>query len=168
MDDRTKNIIINEFESLKQRIATNIVSTGQNASGRTIQSLEVTETENGAQLWGRFPFGTLETGRRPGRVPEGFVGIILQWMIDKPVKASPIPYVRKPSNKWHPKYTPQERGNMSLAGAIAYKIKTEGTALFKKGGRNDVYSNEIPKTINAISEKLIGLYTSEIEKIPLN
>jgi len=168
MSDYWKNIIIEEILSLKDRIAANIVSTKQNASGRTIQSLEVIETESGAQLWGRSPFGTLETGRKPGKVPNNFRDIILQWMKDKGIKATAIPYIRKPSDKWQPKYTPQQRGDYSLAGAIAYKIQTEGTSNYKMGGRDDVYSNEIPNTINSISQKLLGLFTTEVENIPLN
>ena len=168
MDAQVRNIVINELEALKQRIAANIVSTGQNASGRTIASLHVEEHESGATLFGRFPFGTLETGRKAGKVPEGFQAIIMQWMKDKGIKAAPIPYLRIPSQKWQPKYTPQQRGDFSLAGAIAHKIKTEGTALHRAGGRADVYSNEIPLTLKNISKALAVLYTTEIQTININ
>ncbi|MDR2929073.1 MAG: hypothetical protein LBV41_12875 [Cytophagaceae bacterium] len=158
-----------ELEALKRRIAENIVSTGRQASGRTAQSLEVTETERGGMLTGRRAFHVLETGRAGGKVPYGFTGIILQWMRDKGIKAEPMPYLRKASDKWQPKYTAQERGDMSLAGAIAHKIRTEGTALFHKGGSDDVYSREIPKTIEAIYSKIADNMAIDIIKsIKLN
>jgi hypothetical protein len=163
MNEPAKHIVIGALDDLKQRIAHNIVSTGQNAS-----SLHVEEYGSGAKLLGRFPFGTLETGRKPGKVPGNFQSIILQWMNDKGIKASPIPYISKPSKHWQPKYTPQERGDRSLAGAIAHKIKTGGTKLYRDKGRNDVYSNEIPATIESIRKQLTGIYKQEIQNIKLN
>ncbi len=168
MIEQVKHIVVNEVEALKQRIAANIVSTGQNASGRTVASLEVVEMDDSVKLLGRFPFGALETGRKTGKVPKGFQGIIIQWMRDKGIKADPIPYIRTPSEKWQPKYTPGQRGDMSLAGAIAHKIKTEGTKLFRDGGRQDVYSNEIPVTLKNIQHQLVGLFESEIQTININ
>jgi hypothetical protein len=168
MNEPSKHIVINEMEALKQRIAANIVSTGQNASGRTIASLRVEEYEDGAKLLGRFPFGTLETGRKPGKVPGNFIDIIIQWMKDKGIKAAPIPYIRIPSQKWQPKYDPQSRGDMSLAGAIAHKIKTEGTRLFRNNGIDNVYSNEIPLTVEVVKKQLAGIYKNEIQTININ
>ena len=148
MDKKAINIVIEEVEKLKQRIADNIVSTGQNASGSTIQSLTIQSSDDSVTLFGRPYFGTLETGRKPGKMPP--VSSILDW-----IKAKPIP-------------VPTKMKDTSFAYAIAKKIANEGTSLYQKGGRNDVYSNEIPNTINSISRKLLGLFTTEIENIPLN
>ena len=163
-----KQILGIALEELRQRIIANHVAAGQVASGRTRASLRVEVRENEGILWGRSPFGTLETGRKPGKTPQGFVGIIRQWMKDKGIQAAPIPYVRKPSERWQPKYTPQERGNLSLAGAIAHNIKTKGTSLYCRGGRDDIYSNEIPRTINEVQDKLMVIYTTQIDNINLN
>ncbi|MCL1933494.1 MAG: hypothetical protein FWF53_06775 [Candidatus Azobacteroides sp.] len=168
MNEPVKHIVLEEVETLKKRISDNIISTKQNASGKTLSSLEIVESGDGVKLLGRFPFETLETGRKPGKVPQGFQGIILQWMKDKGITASPIPYVRKPSKKWQPEYNPQQRGDSSLAGAIAYKIKTEGTKLHWYGGRQDIYSNEIPATLKNIRQKLTGLFSTEIQTIHIN
>jgi len=168
MNENIKHIVVDELNSLKQRIIANITSSGQNASGQTIQSLNIVENENGATLFGRFPFGTLETGRKAGRVPKNFQAIILQWMKDKGIQSTPITYLRKPSEKWQPKYTPQQRGDFSLSGAISYKIMTEGTTLYRKGGRKDVHSNEIPTTIGNIKNKLLSFYITEINSIKTN
>jgi hypothetical protein len=168
MNGPAKHIIISELEDLKKRIANNITANKQNASGRTIASLRVEENDDGARLMGRSPFGTLETGRKPGKVPGNFNAIILQWMKDKGIKGAPIPYLRQPSQQWQPKYTPQQRGDFSLAGAIAHKIKTEGTKLYRDNGDNSVYSNEIPATIESIRKQLAGIYKQEIQNIKLN
>ena len=106
----------------------------------------------------------METGRKAGKVPTGFQSIIRQWMADKGIKADPIPYK---TNRQH-KYTEQERGDRSLAFLIARKIRREGTRLFREGGRNDIYSNEIPKTRENIMRRLISIMKVEIASIKLN
>lgn len=57
---------------------------------------------------------------------------------------------------------------MSMAGAIAHKIKTEGTKLYREGGRNDIYSPEIEKTVNSITRRIGLLFEQEVEHINLN
>lgn len=109
-----QKIVGDELESLRSRIIANHVAAKQVASGRTKSSIKVELTENGGILWGRFPFGTLETGRRAGRTPHNFISIIRQWIIDKGISVPPIQYIRKPSERWKPKYTPKERGVMSM------------------------------------------------------
>lgn len=106
-------LVSSELEALKQRIIENHRSAGQVASGRTIASLKVEITEDGGVLWGRSAFGTLETGRKGGKVPAGFWKIIRQWMDDKGIQ------VEKPD---------------SFAYLVARKIANEGTQLFREGG----------------------------------
>jgi len=143
-----KNIVVNEVEALKQRIAANIVSTKQNASGKTIKSLTIQSSDDRVTLFGRSYFGTIETGRRPGKMPP--VSSILDW-----IKAKPIPI-------------PPKMKDTSLAFIIAKKIGGKGTINYQKGGRNDVYSNEIPVTLKNIRSQLAGIFTTEIKTIPLN
>lgn len=161
-------IVREELTAFIERVRKNHVAAGQVASGRTSRSMRVEVEESEGIVFGRTAFGTLEDGRKPGRVPKSFRSIIRQWMADKGIKGSPIPYVRKPSEKWQPKYTPQERGDMSLAGAIAHKIATSGTKLFRDGGRKDIYSNEIPVTVESISKRVLKLFTVEVESINKN
>lgn len=172
MKKEAQIIVTDELEALKQRIINNIRNNGQNASGRTIASLSVTPPDDIMRLMAtgdHAPFGTLETGRRGGNVPQNFQSIILQWMEDKGIAAAPMPYIRKPSAKWQPKYTPEERGRLSLAAAIAATIKKSGTKLHRTGGRNDVYSSEIPTSLQKIKEQLSILLKSEVIKsIKLN
>lgn len=165
-DQRAASLIIREeLERARQLIINHIRLNGQNASGRTIRSLHVEmPSEDEGELWGHFPFGVLETGRRSGRVPRNFRAIILQWMKDKHLSAAPIPYK---TDRPH-KYTPQERGDLSMASAIAHTIATKGSKLHRDGGRADVYSNVLPETMKRLSERMIFLIRKTYESIKLN
>lgn len=140
-------LVSSELEALKQRIIENHRSAGQVASGRTIDSLKVEITEDGGVLWGRSAFGTLETGRKGGKVPAGFWKIIRQWMDDKGIQ------VEKPD---------------SFAYLVARKIAKEGTQLFRNGGRSDIYSPEVKDTVERVSDGIGILFGSEVEHINLN
>lgn len=165
LKDEQLKIVREELTRFMERVRANHKNAGQVASGRTSASMHVEVEGDEGTVFGRMAFGTLETGRRAGRVPGNFRDIIRQWMADKGIKADPIPYVRKPSANWRPKYTPQERGDMSLAGAIAHKIATSGTKLYRDGGRSDIYSNEIPVTTEAIMKRVVALFAVDVESI---
>lgn len=166
--EQAKAIIGEELNELRRRIIEHHISAGQKASGRTANSLHVEVNDDAGTLYGRKAFGVLETGRKAGPVPKSFVGVIRQWIIDKGIPYKPIPYVLVPSERWTPKYTPEERGLRSLAGAIAYKIRKEGTVLFRAGGRDDIYSQEIPKTIYSIMSRVFAVFERDVEHINLN
>lgn len=140
-------LVSSELEALKQKVIENQKNSGQVASGRTIASMKVEVTEEGGVLWGRSPFGTLETGRKPGKVPAGFWKIIRQWMDDKGIQ------VQKPD---------------SFAYLVARKIANEGTQLFRNGGRDDIYSPEVKDTVERVSQGIGILFGSEVEHINLN
>lgn len=166
MNTRAASIIIREeAERAKQLIIHHIIANGQNASGRTVKSLEVEQpSEEEVILWGHKPFGVMETGRKSGKIPYGFRGIILQWMQDKGVHGQPLPYK---TNRPH-KYTPEQRGDMSMAGAITRSIATKGSKLHRDGGRADVYSNVIPDTMERIRIRLTSLIQTSFSNIKLN
>ncbi len=145
--DEALGILKYELNDLRLRIIDNHIRARQKASGRTIASLRVEVTENSGILWGRKAFGTLETGRRPGRVPKGFYKIILDWIEAKGIR------VEKPK---------------TFAYFIARKIAKEGTQLYRDGGRDDIYSKEIDKTIKTIMEKVFGIFENDIKHINLN
>lgn len=145
--DKVMELVSSELEALKQRIIENHRSAGQVASGRTIASLKVEITGDGGVLWGRSPFGTMETGRKPGKVPAGFWKIIRQWMDDKGIQ------VEKPD---------------SFAYLVARKIANEGTQLFREGGFYKIYSPEVKDTVERVSDGIGILFGSEVEHINLN
>ena len=162
--DAASVILTEELEALRKKIITQHFDAGQKACGKTAASPRVEVTEDEGTLYGRSPFDTLETGRKPGKVPQSFQAIIRKWMADKGIEAAPIPYK---TDRPH-KYTPQERGNLSLAFLIARKIRREGTRLFRNGGRNDIYSNVIPAAIEKIQSRIAELLKLEVGNIKLN
>lgn len=155
------DIIQEELEKLRLRIIANMQNAGQVASGRTIRSMHTEVNGNEGTLYGRPFFSTLENGRRAGAVPADFEDIIYEWMINKGINATPIPYK---TNKPH-KYSPQERANRGMAYCIARKIRLHGSALYRAGGRKDIYSNEIQETINNIHERAVLSIMAEIERL---
>ena len=157
-------ILQEELEKLRMNIISNHLKAGQKASGRTAASMHVEVSEDSGTLWGRNAFGVLETGRKAGRVPKDFQGIIMQWMKDKGIQAAPIPYLTSRPHK----YTPQQRGTLRMSYLIARKIRREGTKLFRAGGRQDIYSPEIEKTMERIETRMVSLIKSKIEHIKLN
>lgn len=168
MKDAATAVLRQELEALKQKIIAQHIAAGQKASGRTIASIHVevkeSDQEDEGILFGRNAFGTLETGRKPGKVPYNFVSIIRQWMSDKGIAAPPIPYK---TDRPH-KYTPEERGAQSMAYLIARKIKKQGTSLFRSGGRADIYSNVIPDATERIKQKVVELLGKEVKSIKIN
>lgn len=145
--DKVMELVSSELEALKQKVIENQKNSGQVASGRTIASMKVEVTEDGGVLWGRSAFGTLETGRKPGKVPAGFWKIIRQWMDDKGIQ------VEKPD---------------SFAYLVARKIANEGTQLFREGGFYKIYSPEVKDTVERVSDGIGILFGSEVEHINLN
>lgn len=163
--DEQKRIISEELNTLRLRIIDNMKRNKQVVTGKTAQSLVVDVDEWGGRLMGNVPvIPTLETGRKAGRVPRGFASIIYQWMQDKGIHGDPIPYVRSGKHK----YSAQERGDRSMAAAIAHTIKTKGSRLHRTGGRNDVYSTEIPRTIAKLQERLGMLVLESVKSIKIN
>lgn len=140
----------------------NLAKTKTNASGRTSASLRVVMTDTGGEIWGRKYFRGVEQGRAGGRVPRNFTSIIEQWIIDKRLTPSAIPYKRKPSAKWSPKYTPEERGLQRMASAIAHTIEKSGTSLYRKGGRKDIFTNVIEENKPALAKLATKLFTDNL------
>lgn len=145
-----QNIVFEELEDLRKRIISNIDSSGRRASGRTSESMRTDVSENRGVLFGRMAFGTLETGRKPGKVPAGFYQIIKQWVIDKGIS-----------------FDSQSERN-SFAYLVSRKIAREGTQLYRTGAEADVYTTEVPETIERIKDRVGFLMRLEFESIKLN
>lgn len=137
-------ILNEELDDLRKRIIRNHIAAGQKASGKTIKSIHVEVGDNYGQLTGRKFFGTLETGRKPGKVPANFKDIILKWMQEKGINV------------------PQPK---TFAYLVARKIRIEGTALYRIGGRSDIYSEEINKTIPKLVKRLGKDQVQEIKRL---
>lgn len=155
IDTITKSILAQELEGLRQRIAQNIINNGQQASGKTVQSLRVETSADTGRLYARPYFGVMETGRKAGPVPKGFAKIIEEWALNKGLGL-----------QFDRKYKLQ-----SFAYLVARKIWKEGTKLHRAGGRSDVYSKEIPTTIENIRNRMAKVIAGGVstgEQIKLN
>lgn len=149
-------VLAEELERLKERIIANHIAAGQRASGKTADSLRVlvSETPDGAsgELDGRAYFSALETGTRPWNkihtrtrkdgteypsAPKWFIDIVRDWAGVKGI-------------------------NLDSPWGVATKIMTSGSALFRDGGRDDIFSNEIPVTLENISSRLAGLFDVQL------
>lgn len=162
-----KEIIAAEFQDMIDRVSANLDSTGTTASGNTKKSLRVEITDFGVVVFARKYFKGVESGREAGNVPKGFHEIIKKWIINKGITVTQLPYKRVVSDKWQPKYDVPERSLNMAAGSIANSIKMKGTQLNQTGGRADIYSNEIPKTIEKIKKRLSFEIVNQI-KINVN
>lgn len=137
LDSRT--IVGQELEALRLRIIDNMAVQGANASGATARSLRADMSGDACRLYGRAYFGVTETGRRPAPLPRGFMDILAQWAASKGIAID-------------------ERGLRS----IYWSIVKHGTKLFRAGGRDTIYSKEIPKTIDTIKERLLKAFVERI------
>lgn len=121
-----KEIIAGHLDNVKKEIEGRMAALGRNASGRSVRSLSTEATATHGILRGSKSFLVMERGRRGGRVPKGFFGIIRQWIIDKGIPVTPIPS-KRPSS-----ISPHERGLRSMSGAIAYSIQNEQKGSLKQ------------------------------------
>ena len=123
------------LENVRQRVAQAMADYGRNASGRSVNSLTVSVSGNVGTLYGSKSFLAMERGRAGGKAP--------------------IPAKRR-----NTKYTPHERGLNSFAGAIAHKIMTDGTKLFRDKQFNDIFTTAVNEELELMSKELM-LYTAE-------
>lgn len=137
MSDEIRAILKEELEDLRRRIGDNMARADQIATGKTRDSMQVEVQGNAGVLRGRRAFATLETGsrpwsRKPKRVPRFFADLIGEWIEAKELDL----------NKW----------------AVAHTIIHKGSALYRSGGRADIYSPEIQPTIDRIGERILDSY----------
>lgn len=136
-----KIILREELLALRSRIGENMDRAEQTTTGKTKESMQVelagdVATATG-RLIGRQAFATLETGSRPWskqpkRVPRFFADLIGEWIDAKGLDL----------NKW----------------AVAHSIIRKGSSLYRSGGRADIYSPELQKTIDRIGERIADKY----------
>lgn len=132
-----------ELEYLRQHIAENMDAADQTVTGKTKNSLQIEITETNGDiygvLYGRQAFATLERGsrpwsRQPKKVPRFFADIIGEWIKNRGLDGK--------LNKW----------------AVARTIISEGSKLYREGGRADIYTPEIQKTLDRLGDRIIEGY----------
>lgn len=158
--EQVSDILKRHLENVKANIAKQMEANHRNASGRSVASLTVEVAGNVGTLYGSKSFLAMERGRKGGKVPKGFYGIIRQWIIDKGIAVSPIPAKTNRAI-----LSPEERGLRSMAGAIAYKIMKEGTRLHRDGGYNDIYTSAVNDELKLLYQEVIGMTAQSIAQI---
>lgn len=158
--EQVSDILKRHLENVKANIAKQMEANHRNASGRSVASLTVEVAGNVGTLYGSKSFLAMERGRKGGKVPKGFYGIIRQWIIDKGIAVSPIPAKTNRAI-----LSPEERGLRSMAGAIAYKIMKEGTRLHRDGGYNDIYTSAVNDELKLLYQEVIGMTAQSITQI---
>jgi hypothetical protein len=140
----TNRELISQFlEAIRKDIIAEHIAQGQRASGRTLESFEVSSGNNSGQLLAADYVGVLEDGRRSGKVPSNFAAIIQEWMKAKGILNVP------------------NQGR--IAFLIARKISQEGTKLFRSGGQSGVLSKALsPSRIDAFVGSFAEKYQEEV------
>lgn len=137
LSQEIRQILLEELEDLRQRIIENMGRADQIVSGKTRDSLQVNVRDLSGVLTGRQAFATLETGSRPWsrppkRTPKWFADLIGEWIDAKGLDL----------NQW----------------AVAHTIIHKGSKLYRDGGRADIYSPEIQKTMDRIGDRIVNKY----------
>lgn len=138
LSEEIRKILREELEELRKRIIANMEQADQIVSGKTRDSMHVEVRDLSGVLTGRRAFATLETGSRPWskkpkRVPKFFADIIGEWIEARGLDL----------NKW----------------AVAHTIIHKGSRLYRSGGRADIYSPEIQKTMDRLGDRIIDRYS---------
>lgn len=134
--------IIEEWaENVINKIKENLDSTGTTASGKTKDSLELVMTDNGFQIVGRQYFRSVEEGRPSGGIPYNMTEIIRKWMSDKGIENQ---------------FGKTESEKRSAAYLIGQYIKTNGTKLYREGGREDIYTDVITEELPVLFDEIEG------------
>ena len=144
---KVESILNTRLRELIAIIDRNMSAHGRHVSRHTIESLRPEVSKNGIGiLWGSGSFFALEKGRRGGKVPYGFYGIIKQWIQDK-----------------HLSFEGQKIN--SVAWFIAQKIKKEGSKMYREGTFQDIMSTAINEEIQKILDDLEVAVSSDIDYI---
>lgn len=144
-----QEILRNSLIQLKDKIIANSDRAGQRASGKTAESFEVRTTENTGELWARTYIGVLETGRKKGGMPP--MKNIREWIEAKGIQ-------------------PRKKISLnSLAFLIVRKISEEGSELYRKGGRTDIYTSEIEpfttELMKTLGENFLITFDTQVKNI---
>jgi len=118
------------------------IELGMNATGKWLESLEAKAVDGNGEIWGMDYTYWLANGRKPGKLP--------------PVNAL-IPWVNA-------KFGIGGKEAVSIAWAVATKIKNEGTNYYPDGTDllDVLYSQEVSKYI---TDSIGTFFTVEINKI---
>lgn len=119
---------------------------GQEASGETYRRITTQVSGNSGAVYAPSYLYTLAIGRGPGKVPRNFAQIIMDWAQHKGIQFSD----RKQFLRW--------------ANAVAWKIRREGTQLYRRHGEIDIFQTPIREFEQWLEKQLDVFYTSAIDE----
>lgn len=156
--ERLNDILLRHLENIRQGIIANMRAQKRNASGKSVQSLQVflsssSDTLQGTLLGGR-QWEVMQRGRGAGPVPRNFQDIIGQW-----IKRKGISYQQTGRRQ-----TPQQ-GLKRLSYLIAHSIMTKGTRLHRNHGYNDIYDTLIKEETEKLAAEVCAAVEIEADKI---
>ncbi|MDR1544950.1 MAG: hypothetical protein LBS50_11235 [Prevotellaceae bacterium] len=142
----TQEIIKTELEVLQADVITRQQAAGKSVTGKTRDLFSVENVSiEGGQLWGAAYAGVLERGRRAGKVPYDFKDILLRW-----AKVKGISFQNNSdADRW--------------AYFVAKKIREEGTALYRSGQTEDIFTTAISEFEDRLAERVSLFYQMEIQ-----
>lgn len=142
--------VLSALERLRQKIIENIIQQGKNATGQTVASLQVEHEGDIYRLVGRPFFPALETGRKP----------------TDPNAPKSTPTLRERILEWvEAKGIATGREAVSASWAISRYIHANGTALYRSGQRDDVYTSAVGETIKDLQKELSLQLIKETQNI---
>lgn len=146
-----EQILREELEVLRGEIVETSRRAGQQASGDTYRAIAAEGVDSsGGQLVGPAYVGVLARGRRPGKVPYDFARIIKEWAGYKGITF------------------PSEEEFDRWAEAVAWKIRREGTGLWRDAGNagleQDIFHTPIRNFLDRLSARVAAFYRTEIVK----
>ena len=131
--------IVNLLEQAKSDIQAQMASQNINASGRTSDSFHVVEADGHIMLvmggHGTAPLATLEIGRGAGKIPYGFIDILVEWSIAKGI------------------YFPDNRQRKTFAWFLSQKIKDKGT--LRHTAPKDIYSTIVHDAVEQLKPMIV-------------
>lgn len=140
-----KEILQNFLEQIRQEVIQEQKSQGKYVTGETSNTLQIETSDILGTLYGGISALTLETGRKPGRVPRNFTETIMRWMDNKGLFQS-------------------EKNRKSIAYLIGRKIQREGTKLHIEGGGSGVISKAInDDKIQKFANEVLRRFGREIQ-----
>jgi len=122
--------LLTYFNALKQQIIDAATQKGMSATGNTLASLEVVQTDTGYELQADPAIYFMEHGRGPTQVPKGnpgnpdLVQIIQDWLDAKGLNINPY--------------------------AVANAIHKNGTRLYQSGGNSGILS--VPLNLDTLDD----------------
>lgn len=138
------SILNNNTNSFIDQVKSNLDSTGTTATGESKNSIRYEITEEGSKIvltvFGKPYFAVVETGRKPGGgVSRNMIENITKWVAVRGLEANMV---------W----------------GIAKKIDKEGTALFRAGGRTDIYTDLKESFADQIFKEVVEGYADDLFK----